>query len=175
MSTRKRKSGSRKNSGSLLTILLVIVLLAIIAAVAAYYLTKKPVPGKKLPTEQVTNQKENKNKQPENSASGKSETKTFLEGTWVSQNDGAMLEFHYNTFSIDLPSVDSQSYQKGTFSITGNEITFSYSNAKVPCGSEKGTYTYKLSNGSLQLKAQNDPCKIRKQKLVAVWDRFNDK
>ena len=175
MSTRKRKQRNTKGSGNLLTLLLVILLLAIIAAITAYYLTQKPASGKKFQTEQSHNQKSSKNTQSEASTINKSETKTILEGTWVSQNDGAILEFHNNTFSIDLPSVDSHSFQKGTFSVEGNQVIFKYLNAKTPCGKEKGIYTYKVSDGSLRLKARKDDCKIRKQKLVATWEHFNVK
>lgn len=175
MSTRKRNPGKSKNSGDLLTILLVIVLLAVIAAITAYYLTKKPAHSKKSQTEQLQNKKANENKETQPPATGNSETTTLLEGTWVSQNDGALLEFHRHTFSLDLPSVDSHSYKKGIFSIDGNQITFSYSNINNVCGSQKGIYTFKLSNGSLHLKAKKDDCKFRKQKLVATWDRFDTK
>ena len=175
MSTKKRKPRNAKGSGSLSTVLLVIILLAVVAAITAYYLSKKPVPRKKQSTEQTQNQKKNNSHQKTASTRNPSEVKTILEGNWVSQSDGALLEFHNNTFSIDLPSVDSHNYKKGIFSINGNQINFSYTNANVTCGKEKGVYTFKLSDGSLHLKAKKDDCKFRKLKLVATWDRFNAK
>lgn len=175
MSTRKRNPGKNKNSGDLLSILLVVIVLAVIAAITAYYLTKKPVHSKKSQTEQPHNQKTNGNKNTKSPAKENTVTTTVLEGTWVSQNDGALMEFHENNFSLDLPSVDSHSYKKGIFSIEGNQVTFSYSNINNACGKQKGIYTFKLSDGSLHLKAKKDACKFRKQKLVATWDRFNTK
>ena len=175
MSTRKRNTGKTKRSGDLLSILLVIVLLAVIAAITAYYLTKKPAHSKKSQTEQLQTKKANENRKTQSPATGNSKATTVLEGTWVSQNDGALLEFHNNTFSLDLPSVDSHSYKKGIFSINGNLITLSYSNTNNACGTQKGIYTFKLSDGSLHLKAKKDDCKFRKQKLVATWDRFDTK
>jgi len=175
MNKRKRNTGKTKRSGDLLSILLVIILLAVIAAITAYYLTKKPVQSKQSQTEQLHNKKANENRKTQSPATGYPKATTVLEGTWVSQNDGALLEFHNHTFSLDLPSVDSHSYKKGTFSIEGNMITVSYSNTNNACGRQKGIYTFRLIGGSLHLKAKKDACKFRKQKLVATWDRFDTK
>ncbi len=175
MSTTKKKTKKAKGSGSLSTVLLVILLLAVIAAVIAYYFSKKPVPRAHPKTEQIQKRKTSEKKTQKNTTTVSSVVKTILEGTWVSQNDGAILEFHHNLFSIDLPSVDSHNYKKGDFSIKGDQITFSYTGENATCGKEKGVYTFKLSDGSLQLKAKKDACKLRKHKLVATWDRFNVK
>jgi len=175
MSTKKGKRRKPQKSGSFSTILLIIILLAVIAAIVSYFLTRKSKPITKPQTEQVESNNEPQNKQPEASETAKPGVKTILEGTWVSRNDGALLEFHNNTFNIDIPSVDSHNYQKGSFSIEGSQITFSYPEGKNSCGAEKGIYTYELSHGSIQFKVEKDNCKSRQEKLVAIWDHFSDK
>ncbi len=174
MSTKKRKRRKPQKPGSFLTILLIIILLAIIAAITSYFLTRKSTPVTKTQSEQTLNKKEPQNKPSETPSTSKPEAKTILEGTWVSRSDGALLEFHNNTFSIDIPSVDSHNYQKGSFSIEGNQISFLYLAGKTPCGIEKGIYTYRLSDGSLHFKVEKDNCKSRQEKLVTIWDRFID-
>jgi uncharacterized protein YdeI (BOF family) len=157
--------------------LLIIILLAIVAAIAAYFLMQKSTTS----TQPTQTENIQPNKQEITPKFNPSETqgenpkpalKTALEGTWVSRSDGALLEFHDNTFSIDIPSVDSHSYQKGTFSLEGTQVTFSYTDGKNPCGQGKGIYTYKISEGSLYLKFVEDNCKARRDKLVAIWDQF---
>ncbi len=180
MSTKRRNSKNPKKSGDFVTMLLVIILLAIIAAIAAYFLTQKSTTTTK-PSQTELNQanKETTTSKPNQQGTqtevAKAENKTILEGTWVSRSDGAMLEFHNSTFNIDIPSVDSPSYQKGTFSLEGTHIIFTYQNGETPCSKEKGVYTYKLTDGSLSLEVVNDNCKSRKDKLVATWDRFSTK
>lgn len=188
MSTTRKKKKTKK-SGSSIIIPIIIILLAIIAAIAIYYLSEPKATIKKPKAVQIQGQPETPTNQPETTKSQpitkttqqgtsvkpKPETKTFLEGTWVSQSNGAMLEFHDHTFNIDIPSVDSPNYQKGSFSINGKEITFSYNNGKVPCGEEKGVYTFRLSKDILHLKVKQDNCKTRRDELVAEWQHFSGK
>ena len=160
--------------------LLIIILLAIIAAIAAYFLMQKSTTSdQSSQTEKVQPNREETTS--ESAAAGKQKgtvqpaVKTTLEGTWVSRSDGALLQFHDNTFSIDIPSVDSHSYQKGNFALEGAQLTFSYPDGKNPCGPGKGIYTYKISDGSLYLKVVEDNCKARRDKLATVWDQFSTK
>lgn len=174
MSTKRKKRGAQK-SGTSIMIPLIIILLAIIAAIAVYFLSEKAKTVQKPQVEQIQNQKPIKTTKPENPAKAVPGTRTFLEGTWVSQSDGAMLQFHNHTFSIDIPSVDSQNYKKGTFSIKGKQITFSYTTGKTLCDKEEGIYTYRLSKGILHLKVNKDNCKSRRGTLVADWEHFSDR
>lgn len=174
MTAKKRKPRKTQKPGSVLTVLLIIILLAILAAITSYFLTKQPTPITKTQSEQVKKGKEPQHKPTEKPSTKKPEVKTILEGTWVSRSDGALLEFHNNTFSIDIPSVDSHNFQKGLFSIEGAQITFLYPTGKTPCDVEKGVYTYDISDGSLHFKVEKDNCKSRQEKLVATWDRFSD-
>lgn len=175
MSTKRKKRGTRR-SGTSIIVPLIIILLAAVAAIAIYYLSERPKTVQKPQAKQIQNQQRQiKNTQPESPVKTKPKAKTLLEGTWISQSDGAMLQFHDHTFNIDFPSVDSHNYKKGSFSIEGKQITFSYEKGETPCDKEKGIYTFRISKGILHLKVEKDNCKSRRGKLVADWERFSSK
>ncbi len=176
MNAKRRKSNKSKKPGDFATMLLVFILLAIVAAIAAYFLMQRSANNQPKPATETEKQQERTSQPERPGTTGTMEkpvAKTALEGVWVSRNDGAMLTFHQDTFSIDIPSVDNHIFLKGTFALNGSQITFSYPVGKSPCQQQKGTYTYKIADGSMNLKVFSDNCAPRKNTLVATWDKFD--
>lgn len=172
MSVKKRKRNKAQAPISISTVLLVFILLAIVAAIAAYYITKKSTPRALPRPVHILNQKELQNKKP-SLPKAKPGIKNPMEGTWVSRSDGAILEVHSNKFSIDLPSVDSHNFQQGVITTEGAKVIFIFTGDKNPCKEGRGVYTFKIVQGSLHFKVEKDNCQSRKEKIVAVWDRFS--
>lgn len=165
----KRKSSQNHDQKiSLRNILFVAILLAAIAALIAYYLSRPGDKQKKdnTPPASQIQLKENK---PAVISSTPEASKTALEGNWVSDENGTMLEIHGNKFSMDSPSVDNHTYYEGAISISGNTVTFTFKGNKMPCPNQPGSYTFHIKDKQLILKEKEDSCTTRTAKLSGVW------
>ena len=95
-----------------------------------------------------------------------------LMGTWVSNNDGSILEIHAHHFSIEIPSVDQHMYREGQCEITKTQIQFIYSDTLENCLGKIGTYRFKIKEKQLILSPIKETCPGRSEHLSASWERF---
>ncbi len=94
----------------------------------------------------------------------------LTKNTWVSNIDGAMLNFNTdNTFGIDIPSVESSAKITGKYIIEEDNISFTFDPESDVCNKEQGKYTYKITAEKLEFKVVSDNCKSRKYQWTAGW------
>jgi hypothetical protein len=171
MATKKRSDRNPEPKMRLSKVILIVIILAAIAAIAAYYLTQKS--GKtndiRVPS---ASQLQWKEKKPQEMTQSKPMAKTALEGNWVSDTDGTMLDIQGNTFSIDSPSVDSHTYYQGMITVSGDKAQFVFKGKNAPCGHSSGNYTFQIKGDNLILKPAHDTCTIRKAKLAGNWSHL---
>lgn len=93
---------------------------------------------------------------------------SVLEGTWVSADNGTMLSFVAENYSIDFPSVEAGKPVKGTFTVKGNRLNLLSSDASG-CETIKGAYTFSIEGDDLQIFLKEDACAKRSSALVSSW------
>ena len=97
-------------------------------------------------------------------------TPEITKSTWVSDMEGAMLNFYANnTFEIDFPSVEPSVKITGKFVINDKNISFTFDKGSNVCNNESGKYFYKITSDKLKLIVVSDKCYSRKQLLTAGW------
>jgi hypothetical protein len=93
-----------------------------------------------------------------------------IEGTWVSNYDGAMLTIKGFSFSVELSGLDAGPKMMGNLAVEGNIVTFVYDSGNKACQSIEGHYLYALeNNGDLFFKLIKDNCESRKERMTATW------
>lgn len=97
---------------------------------------------------------------------------SWLEGTWVSSMNGAMLTFKGTTFSMDFPSVENRSPLEGVFQLNGKKIEFAGTQADGTCGIQPGKYTVTTEGSDIVITKISDECERRAQNLEASWFRL---
>ena len=157
---KKRKSADKNNQ--LFVFLAIIIFIAIISMVAAYFfMDNEPENITDVPTieNQVT-------EQPTQELASVAQ----IEGTWVSNYDGAMLTISGFSFSIELSGVDAASKMTGTLSVEGNIVTFVFASVNEACKNIEGHYLYSIEdNGELFFKLIKDSCASRRERMSATW------
>ena len=175
--TAKRRSSKKKTGNSFAVIILIIVVLALLAFGITYVMTndvsvddyfslkseKTEIEAKKNDNKVNDTKTEKVVKEQNVSVAG------VLEGTWVSNNDGAMLTINGKEFTIEQPSVDSPQKIKGTVVYGKNTITFINNNEKSDCGIRPGEYSFVVDNDGVTFSLINDTCKSRAIQLECNW------
>ena len=98
--------------------------------------------------------------------------KTPLEGSWVSNYDGAILTFTGLDFVVELPSVDSPEKISGKIAIEKTIVTFYYTNGKKSCIDVEGHYQFSFDKDEIFFKVIKDQCASRKERMTATWFRL---
>lgn len=93
---------------------------------------------------------------------------SVLEGTWVSVDNGTMLSFAAENYSIDFPSVEAGKPIKGTFTVKGKRLNMLSSDAPG-CEAIQGNYTFTIEGEDLQIFLKEDACTKRSNALVSNW------
>lgn len=166
----QRKTKKSKTKISIRTILFVIIILAAVAALITFFIYQHEGDQSRKNKGPSASQIEIKQTSPPILSS--KPTKSVVDGNWVNDDNGVMLDFHHAKFSIDSPSVDNHTFYKGSFTISKDKIIFNFNGKNNPCPNQRGIYTYTLKNNQLVLKAISDSCNIRKQKLDGAWAHF---
>ncbi len=167
MSTGVRKrSGKKKKTtaGSPTVLTLVIILVTVLALAMFYFFYFDQKPKEKTTTSKPALVTPAKKPAPV--------SQNFLDGTWVSSNDGRILEIHGNRFSLELPSVSDHKITKGTLRISGNTVTIRYTGTQDKCSSQAGIYTLHKEGKSIRFSVKKDVCAGRKQIFSASWEKF---
>jgi len=161
--TRKRKPKKTKLNGVWIFLAIVIVL-AIVSMLFSYFWISEEKPDVLLlpPQEQV---KENKATSSETLNPAKK-----IQGTWVSNYDGAMLTIKGLNFNLELSGIDESNIVKGTLAVEGNIVTFVYTAGTEVCKGPEGHYLYSIDeSGDLFFKLIKDTCESRKERMTASW------
>jgi hypothetical protein len=162
--THRRKKSRPLSFGQLV---LFFAILAVLSALIAFFITR---PDKKREQVHSTSAQQ----QSETTAiSQKAKNLNPLNGTWVSNNDGSILDIHQHTFSIEIPSIDHHTIRKGNCEVTQNQIRFSYSDSLSNCLGKPGIYTFLIIKKTHVLFTPvKDACSGRAERLSAKWERF---
>jgi hypothetical protein len=165
--TRRLKSSRQKNTkGSLFTILLVFIIFSVIAAVVAYFFYDlgyhKGYHARNTSPALMQH----------NASIKKTAIKSLLEGSWVSQTDGRMLEIHGENFTLERPSVSDHEVIKGKILLSGKKVRFLYTAPDGLCSGNPGIYSFSLQKGELHFTSIKEECKSRKRILTSVWKKF---
>lgn len=168
-----RKSKSQKKSWlqSLLYVLVIFLVLAAIAMIAGYVYMRKnatPEPTLEVQTEIASKTEGADQSSPDNSKPIQKQANVFIEGTWVSTDNGAMLTIKGTNFTIDFPSVESGKPITGTIQFIGNEFTV-ISKTLQGCEQINGSYSFDHKGEDLVVKAINDSCSKRKNSFESSW------
>lgn len=163
---KKRKSRKKPNrNNTTITLVMIIILLATISVVTAYFmLDDEDKPSQDLIenlTQTTTTEVNEKNTE--------SKITTPIDGTWVSNYDGAMLTISGNTFSIEMPSVDASSKVKGSLAVEETIVSFSNTSGNKACIGKEGHYNFSFIDGELMLNKIKDPCESRAQRMSETW------
>ena len=70
---------------------------------------------------------------------------------------------------MEFPSVEERATLEGHFKILSGKLHLVNSLSDDVCGMENGVYSFQLTGEDLILKAENDPCKMRKENLSSDW------
>ena len=162
--SRKRSNKRKKTSGGGPTALtLIIILITVLAAALFFFFYFGQKPQKKRTSEPaVVTPAKKPSPVPQN----------LLDGTWVSSNDGRILEIHGDRFSLERPSVSDHEIIKGSIKISGNTATILYSGTKDKCSSRPGVYTFYKGKKSIRFSVKQDVCTGRKQIFSTTWEKF---
>lgn len=169
MAKKRRSRKKPNNNNSIITLIIIIVILAIISVITAYFVLgddEKQIPD--LFEEIVS--PENPGEEIKNIESIEEITvKTAIDGTWVSNYDGAMLTISGTTFSIEMPSVDASSKVSGRLAVEKTIVSFSNTSGNEACLGKEGHYNYSFIDGELMLNKIKDPCDSRSQRMIDTW------
>ena len=162
--SRKRSNTRKKTSGGgPTTLTLIIILITVLAAALFYFFYIDQKPQKKRVSEPAVVEPAKK---------PSPATQNLLDGTWVSSNDGRILEIHGDRFSLERPSVSDHEITKGTLNIRGNTATILYTGTKDKCSSRPGVYTFYKGKKSIRFSVKQDVCAGRKQIFSTTWEKF---
>jgi len=163
MAKRKTKSRSIKKNNSFTIFLVIVIILALASFAISYFVMQTDSEIVKS----NTNIEELKTI-PKGSVKSTSDN-LILDGTWASYNDGAMLTISGQSFSIELPSVESTVLASGKVVVKNKTITFIYTHNESDCGVKPGVYSFKLQDDEVIFKKEDDSCTSRVGLLVATW------
>jgi len=158
-STKSRKRKKRTNYKPLIIILIVLAAIVVVSIGIGYFLTR----GETVPTTEETEQTETLNTDELKSM------KTPLEGTWVSNYDGAILGINGLTFSLDMPSVDAPETVKGSITVEQNLVTFINITGDDICPKMEGHYKFSFEDDEITFNLIKDNCDIRKERMTMSW------
>ena len=158
MSSRSRKK-MQINKG-LIIVIVVIVAIAAVSIFAGWYLSGGS-------TEEINSaEKEQSEHTDKNEQKG---IKTSLEGTWVSNYNGAILTIEGSSFEIELPSVDQTMSAKGTITVTDDQVTYVNTEGKEVCIHVEGHYRFTFEENEVFFNLIEDKCPSRIEIMSASW------
>lgn len=173
------KRGKKQSSGINLRIfIIVLVLIALVAFVITYLVTDSNEKEARKMVEASNNESpgpkpvEKTNDtvpMPKITFNGEQVQKGNLDGTWVSNNDGAMLTINGRNYSMELPNVDGTIVDKGTIVVLTDKVKFVDTDEESPCTVSVGVYSYKVVKGVISFQKIDDKCDSRIERLSATW------
>ena len=165
---RKTKSKGKKANNGGLIFLIIVMVLALLSYAISYFVTETNNEAARS-IEKTNNIEQVKKANKKTVKTVKQDDTSVLEGTWASYSDGAMLTVKGNSFTIELPSVQSSKVASGRITIHGNTVTFVYTNKNSTCGVKPGTYNFVIDNEEVTFDVAGDDCPSRVVVLSATW------
>lgn len=162
MPPRSRKRRSAKPN-RLWVVVAIIIVIAIITMIVSYFYLDEDKPDVLLlpPTEQ-----QDSDEGTDTSTAPVSQ----IDGTWVSNYDGAILTLRGDSFSLEISGVDETEKIEGSLAIESNIVTFVYVSGTEVCKGPEGHYLYSIEdNGDIFFKLIKDICDSRKERMTATW------
>lgn len=160
--TRKRKPKKTKLNGVWIFLAIVIVI-AIISMLLSYFWISEEKPDVLL----LPAQEQTKETTPKQTAPI---VANEIQGTWVSNYDGAMLTISGLDFELELSGIDETEKISGKLSVEANIVTFVYTSGTKVCKGPEGHYLYSIDeSGDLFFKLIKDTCESRKERMTANW------
>jgi flagellar basal body-associated protein FliL len=162
--TRKRKSKKTRLNGVWIFLAIVIVI-AIISMLLSYFWISEDKPDVLL----LPAQEQSKEATPKQERTTPITAKE-IQGTWVSNYDGAMLTISGLDFELELSGVNETEKISGTLAVEGNIVTFVYTAGSKACKGPEGHYLYSIDESEeLFFKLIKDTCESRKERMTASW------
>ena len=158
-STKSKKRNKPGNYKTLIVLFIVLVAIAIASVIISYFITNDQSDKLSQETEQSDQLTDDEQKN----------IKTSLEGTWVSNYDGAILTISGLTFDLDLPSVDESLTVEGTIAVEKNLVTFMNTKGKEVCKDIEGHYQFTFEEDEISFKLIKDDCESRKERMTVSW------
>ncbi len=166
MVSRKRKKRSSKKSNNGLWFLIVFLLLLLVSIFLGYYFTHHTTETN-MESEQIRDSLTSPLKQ---NASASQTATGVLDGTWVSEYDGTMMEIRGRRFSLEFPSINHGPLIHGRLKIHDHRIVFIYQTGSTTCNGMQGTYRFeKKPKKRLLFKVITDSCKSRVERMTSAW------
>jgi flagellar basal body-associated protein FliL len=162
--TRKRKPKKTRLNGVWIFLAIVIVI-AIVSMLLSYFWISEEKPDVLLlPAQEQAKEATPKQEQATPMAAKE------IQGTWVSNYDGAMLTITGLAFELELSGVDETEKISGTLAVEGNIVTFVYTSGTKVCKGPEGHYLYSIDESEeLFFKLIKDTCESRKERMSATW------
>ena len=171
---RARKSPSQKGGNKSFAVIFIVVIITALLAFAITYIVMNTEDMSEV-TEQATTSGERKKVNPKNeetkkiSNEGPTIEKANINGTWVSENDGAMLTIKGRDYTIELPNVDGTIVGSGTIVALKHQVTFVNTSEDSDCTVSPGVYKYELGDNTITFQKVDDKCKSRVNRLTSTW------
>ena len=163
--TRKKRKTTQNNNRIWIFVSIIIVI-AILSMLISYFLVDEDKPDVfLLPSD-------NETEVVQTPAESAKPVTTPIDGTWVSNYDGAMLTISGTTFSLEVPGVDEGSKITGsfTFELESNICTFVNEGGNATCKGNEGHYLYgRDDSGDINFELIKDICESRKERMSASW------
>lgn len=170
MAKRRKSRKKNINNNSLVTLIIIIVLLGIISVVTAYFMLDEDQKDIPQLIENVIGSSDTNIETPIETQPIEEKVITSpIDGTWVSNYDGAMLTISNGSFSIEMPSVDASSKVKGSLAVENTIVTFINATGNKSCIGKEGHYNYSFKDGELMLNMIKDQCENRSERMNETW------
>lgn len=158
-SSKSKKRNKPGNYKTLILLLIVLAAIAIVSVIISYFITNDESDILSQETEQ-SDQLQQENIQ------------TSLEGTWVSNYDGAILTITGLSFTIENPGVDDPTKTSGKLAIEQNLVTFINTGGEEVCKDIEGRYQFTFEKDEVSFKLIKDNCESRKERMTVSWFRL---
>ena len=164
--TKRRKKKSSGSRGFWIFAAIIIVIAIISVLLSYWWVGGKESDERDVPAREETTE-------PHKESGTKQQVDSPIDGTWVSNYDGAMLTLSGDTYSIELPGIDESGKAVGSFTLEENICTFLQTSEKAVCKDMEGHYLYTLADsGELSFSLIKDNCKSRKDRMTTSWFRL---
>jgi len=159
-----KKKTTKPGNNTLWGFLAIIIVIAILSMVVSYFWVDTEKPDVFLIPQQ------DKQETVKSGTTPAEEPVSVINGTWVSNYDGAMLTISGRSITLELPGVDESGKIKGNITYEENTVTFIYESGTSSCKGAEGHYLYSIdNNGELFFKLIKDDCESRKERMTASW------
>ncbi len=166
MASKKRKKRSSKKNSNAFWFLVVFLLLLVVSIFLGYYFTHHTTKTN-FESKQMHDSLTSPLKQ--NVPSSKTAT-GVLDGTWVSEYDGTIMEIRGRRFTLEFPSINHGQMIHGGLKIQDHTIVFTYQTGSSTCNAIQGTYHFeKKPKKRLLFKVITDSCKSRLERMTSAW------